>query len=116
MLHWIAIILGIVFTLFQLFYAFIVFQQEYILELHSHHKLMYWPFEKSLYAPQFPIYKIAVTPRLAGYNEFVDMLRKKGFPAQSPSALNFDKNTAKDIFHEVFGEDFGKGSNKNGSK
>jgi len=29
--------------------------------------------------------------------------------------LNFDKNTAKDIFHEVFGEDFGKGS-KNGSK
>jgi hypothetical protein len=59
--------------------------------------------------------KIAVTPRLAGYNEFVDMLRKKGFPAQSPSALNFDKNTAKDIFHEVFGEDFGKGS-KNGNK
>jgi hypothetical protein len=43
------------------------------------------------------------------------MLRKKGFPAQSPSALNFDKNTAKDIFHEVFGEDFGKGS-KNGNK
>lgn len=59
--------------------------------------------------------KIAVTPRLAGYNEFVDMLRKKGFPVQSPGTLNFDKNTAKDIFHEVFGEDFGKGS-KNGSK
>ena len=59
--------------------------------------------------------KIAVTPRLAGYNEFVDMLRKKGFPAQSPSALNFDKNTAKDIFHEVFGQDFGK-SSKNENK
>ena len=59
--------------------------------------------------------KIAVTPRLAGYNEFVDMLRKKGFPAQSPSAFNFDTITAKDIFHEVFGEDFGKGS-KNGNK
>ena len=59
--------------------------------------------------------KIAVTPRLAGYNEFVDMLRKKGFPAQSPGTFNFDKNAAKDIFHEVFGEDFGKGS-KNGSK
>ena len=50
--------------------------------------------------------KIAVTPRMAGYNEFVDMLKKKGFPAQSPGALNFDKNAAKDIFHE----DFGKGS------
>ena len=59
--------------------------------------------------------KIAVTPRMAGYNEFVDMLKKKGFPAQSPGALNFDKNAAKDIFHEVFGEDFGK-SSKNESK
>ena len=59
--------------------------------------------------------KIAVTPRMAGYNEFVDMLKKKGFPAQSPGSFDFDKNAAKDIFHEVFGEDFGKGS-KNGSK
>lgn len=58
--------------------------------------------------------KIAVTPRLAGYNEFVDMLKKKGFPVQSPNALNFDKNAVKDIFHEVFGEDFGKdGKNEN---
>ena len=46
--------------------------------------------------------------------KFVDMLKKKGFPAQSPGAFNFDKN-AEDIFHEVFGEDFGKGS-KNESK
>ncbi|NBK92174.1 hypothetical protein D5278_09330 [bacterium 1XD21-13] len=59
--------------------------------------------------------KIAVTPRMAGYNEFVDMLKKKGFPAQSPGAFNFDKIAAKDIFHEVFGEDFGKDS-KNESK
>ena len=59
--------------------------------------------------------KIAVTPRMAGYNEFVDMLKKKGFPAQSPGAFNFDKNAAKDIFHEVFGEDFGK-SSKNENK
>ena len=59
--------------------------------------------------------KIAVTPRMAGYSEFVDMLKKKGFPAQSPGAFNFDKNAAKDIFHEVFGEDFGK-SSKNESK
>ena len=47
--------------------------------------------------------------------KFVDMLKKKGFSAQSPGAFNFDKNAAKDIFHEVFGEDFGKGS-KNESK
>ena len=46
---------------------------------------------------------------------FADMLKKKGFPAQSPGALNFDKNTAKDIFHEVFGQDFGK-SSKNENK
>lgn len=57
--------------------------------------------------------KIAVTPRMAGYNEFVDMLKKKGFPAQSPGAFNFDKN-AEDIFHEVFGEDFGKSSKNEG--
>lgn len=50
--------------------------------------------------------KIAVTPRMAGYNEFVDMLKKKGFPAQSPGAFNFDRNAAKDIFYG----DFGKGS------
>jgi hypothetical protein len=36
------------------------------------------------------------------------MLKKRGFPAQSPGALNFDKNAAKDIFNEVFGQDFGK--------
>ena len=54
--------------------------------------------------------KIAVTPRMAGYNEFVDMLKKKGFPAQSPGAFDFDKIAAKDIFYEVFGEDFGKSS------
>ena len=59
--------------------------------------------------------KIAVTPRMAGYSEFVDMLKKKGFPSQSPGALNFDKIAARDIFHEVFGEDFGKGS-KNENK
>ena len=58
--------------------------------------------------------KIAVMPRMAGYNEFVDMLKKKGFPAQSPGAFNFEKN-AEDIFREVFGEDFGKDS-KNESK
>lgn len=46
--------------------------------------------------------KIAVTPRMAGYSEFVDMLKKKGFPAQSPGAFNFDKNAVEDIFHEVF--------------
>lgn len=61
--------------------------------------------------------KIAVTPRMAGYSEFVDMLKKKGFPSQSPNAFNFDKfdkNAVKDIFHEVFGEDFGKdGKNEN---
>lgn len=59
--------------------------------------------------------KIAVTPRMAGYSEFVDILKKKGFPSQSPNAFNFDKYAAKDIFHEVFGEDFGKGS-KNENK
>ena len=58
--------------------------------------------------------KIAVTPRMAGYSEFVDMLKKKRFPAQTPGTLNFNKN-AEDIFHEVFGEDFGKGS-KNENK
>ena len=58
--------------------------------------------------------KIAITPHMAGYSEFVDMLKKKGFPAQSPGAFNFDKN-AEDIFHEVFGEDFGKDS-KNENK
>lgn len=58
--------------------------------------------------------KIAITPHMAGYSEFVDMLKKKGFPVQSPGAFNFDKN-AEDIFHEVFGEDFGKDS-KNESK
>ena len=58
--------------------------------------------------------KIAVTPRMAGYNEFVDMLKKKGFPAQSPDAFNFEKNAVKDIFHEVFGEDFGKSSKNEG--
>lgn len=59
------------------------------------------------------IKKIAVTPRMAGYHEFVEMLRKKGFPAQSPGAVNFDKKAANDIFQEFFGEDFGKdGRNK----
>lgn len=58
--------------------------------------------------------KIAVTLRMTGYSEFLDMLKKKGFPAQNPGTLNFDKNAAKDIFHEVFGEDFGKGSGNKG--
>ena len=54
------------------------------------------------------IKKIAVTPRMAGYNEFVDMLKKKGFPVQRPGSFNFDNIAAGEIFHEMFGEDFGK--------
>ena len=61
---------------------------------------------------QKKIKKIAVTPRMTGYDEFVGMLRKKGFPAQNPGTISFDsfdKETASEIFREVFGEDFGKG-------
>ena len=60
------------------------------------------------------IKKIAVTPRMAGYDEFVEMLKKKGFPAQRPGAVNFDKKATKDIFNEIFGEDFGKDGRKDG--
>lgn len=54
--------------------------------------------------------KIAVTPRMKGYSEFVEMLKKKGFPTQSPGFCQFDKNVAGEIFREMFGEDFGKDS------
>ena len=60
------------------------------------------------------IKKIAVTPHMAGYDEFVEMLKKKGFPAQRPGAVNFDKIVTKDIFNEIFGEDFGKDGRKDG--
>lgn len=60
------------------------------------------------------IKKIAVSPCMVGYNEFVDMLKKKGFSAQSPGVFNFDKKAARNIFHEVFGEDFGKDSKDKG--
>ena len=51
---------------------------------------------------------------MAGYDEFVEMLKKKGFPAQRPGAVNFDKKATKDIFNEIFGEDFGKDGRKDG--
>ena len=58
---------------------------------------------------------VKITVSFDGMNYKMRRRTFKGFPAQSPGTLNFDKNTAKDIFHEVFGEDFGKCS-KNGSK
>lgn len=55
------------------------------------------------------IKKIAVTPRMTGYHEFVETLREKGFSAQNPGFAQFDQEAVGQIFHEMFGEDFGKG-------
>jgi len=45
---------------------------------------------------------------MTGYREFVETLRKKGFSIQRPGVLGFDKESAGEIFKQVFGEDFGK--------
>lgn len=54
------------------------------------------------------IVKIALTPSMTGYNEFVATLKEKGFPEAKPS--NPGDLDAGKVFQDFFGEDFGKNS------
>lgn len=56
--------------------------------------------------------KIALNPRMKGYEQLIAMFQKKGLSA-APAA-NFAHIDPKDIFHQMFGEQFG--NNKAGKK
>ncbi len=57
--------------------------------------------------------KIALHPRMEGYASFVAMLQRKGLKAAR--APNFADVDPKDIFYQMFGEEFEKGG-KTGKK
>lgn len=57
--------------------------------------------------------KIALNPRMKGYEQLIAMFQKQGLSAAS--AANFAQVDPKDIFHQMFGEEFGK-SGKTGKK
>ncbi len=54
--------------------------------------------------------KIGLNPQMEGYEQLIAMLRKKGLSAAQAS--NFVEVDPKDVFQQIFGQQFGKGGKK----